>query len=247
MTLDARREGREGRFSQVFRQIGPFGLDGERLLRLGPSERRQEGHGGVVELCGGERRQRRGRRGPHVPATAGELPEQREGLAGAGQPRQPPGLTAGWIDRRWARGLREHVGKPRRHRHAARPLVDHRFEHTGESVDDRHPLQITERHEQVHEKTAPPVVVERIDHDEHRWSVAEALLLKELDSLERRRCGDPCGHEHEHGVGMRAGGKDRFPAGRDAHRLIAKPRDARGESVNDRGIGVCDHGAIATR
>ena len=46
-----------------------------------------------------------------------------------------------------------------------------------EPVDDRHAIEVAKREDQSCEVFAAAVVVERVDHDEHRRDAAKPLLL----------------------------------------------------------------------
>ena len=197
MPLDARRKCGEGGRPEGRGKITSLGLGHQGLLGLGPAERRQQRDRWGVEFRRRDRRQcRRGDR-PNVPAAAGEFRQERKRLAGSAQSREPRRLATVRIDCLRAGGLGEHVGQPREQCHVAGHLVDDGLKQAVEPVDDGDSMQVAKLHNGLGEKAAAAIVVERIDHDEHRWNVADTLLLEQLHRLECRGCREPGGEESE--------------------------------------------------
>ena len=108
-------------------------------------------------------------------------------------------------------------------------------------------MEIGELHDQLRQEAAAAIVIERIDDDEHRRSIADTLLLEQLRRLEGGRCRQPSGEQHHHRVGLLAGGEDRLSSGRDADRLVPKPRHVGRERIDHRGIGMGHDHPIDTR
>jgi len=188
-------------------------------------------------------RRRQGRR--DVPPLAAQPAEQRERLAGPHEPDLGRRIAGGGVDRRRSGHLRQEIGEPGGERLGARLGIDHRLEHAFEPVDDRHPIEIAEGEDRASQILAAAIVVERIDHDEHRGDVAEALLLEELRRLERGRPRQPGRQDDEHRVGVAAGCEDCLPTGGDEHRLVAESRHAGCEFVPHREVGMGHDHAVA--
>ena len=222
-------------------------------MRPARTDGSQQGRGRAEEIGGAswlralhERESRRRLGSRHVPAPAAQVGQQGQTLCGPSPSLRRTGLPRRGRDGLRAGHLGQMIGKPWRSDQLAGDQVDPRHEEAVEAIDDSDAVQIGELQEQLREEFATGIVVERVDHHEHRRHVARCLPL---DELHRLQCCGPdgaCCNHNEHRVDACPRGEDRVAARGDFFNAVAEPGEIRGQFFPHDLVGVCHHGDLLT-